>query len=113
MTWQYVRPTNDEIRTAMLTIDGHTFDSQCPICSINSHVIVHQLLDEIDLLKAEVERYQNPIVTIDLRPAHSRHPNHFCMTCSDGSRPGAGCFRCRNTGMDQSPCSTCSEQAAR
>lgn len=40
------------------------------------------------------------------RAAMVRDPHaHVCISCSpDGSRPGAGCGNCRQTGFDQTPC---------
>jgi hypothetical protein len=36
------------------------------------------------------------------------HP-HYCVSCSTGAAPGAGCGNCRSTGMDQTPWPDCAD----
>lgn len=55
---------------------------------------VKERLTETDIFKQEYE-------------ARFDFHDHYCRTCSDGTKPGPGCINCRQTGYDQSPCINC------
>lgn len=67
------------------------------------------LVAHIDLLTERLAQANRTIEQLKVaRPAPTdpRAPHsHVCVSCSpDGAEPGPGCVNCRQTGMDQAPC---------